>query len=107
MLPAKCKWRHCCRFWALHFVSGVPIVALLVVLQQRLLVAFVCDARLRLVEVFAVVPLGVTCFLSSRVGDTLWPVRALECRQVVSSRHSARTSRVLEVGSQWHGCKCS
>ena len=70
---------------------------------------------LRLVEVFAAIPFGVSCFLSCGVGETLCPVGTLVRRQVVSSRHSccrrpprhARASRVLEVGSQWHGCKCS
>ena len=37
-LLVTCKWRHCCRFWALDGVSGVPIGALLNVLQQWLLV---------------------------------------------------------------------
>ena len=41
MLLVTCKWCHCSRFWALHGVSGVPIGALLVVLQQWLLVASV------------------------------------------------------------------
>ena len=36
MLLVTCKWCHCCRCWALHGVSGVPIGALLVVLQQWL-----------------------------------------------------------------------
>ena len=53
-----CLLRYCCRFWALHDVSGVPIGALLVVLQ-RWLFGCVCvsrvSGRLRLVEVFAVV----------------------------------------------------
>ena len=70
---------------------------------------------LTLVEVFAAVPLGVSCFLSCRVG------RYFVARGNVGAqagcfiaafghrrppRH-ARTSRVLVVGSQWHGCKCS
>ena len=47
------------------------------------------------VGVFAVVPLGVSCSLSCRVGgtDTLWPVRALGRRPVVPSRHSAASGR--------------
>ena len=36
-----CKWSYCCRFWALHGLSGVPIGALVVVLQRLLLVASV------------------------------------------------------------------
>ena len=39
MLLVTCKWRDCCRFLALHGLSGVPIGALSVVLQQWLLVA--------------------------------------------------------------------
>ena len=42
VLLVACKWRYCCRLWALHGVSGVPIGALLVVLQQWLLIASVC-----------------------------------------------------------------
>ena len=34
VLLATCKWRYCRRIWALYGVSGVPIGALLVVLQQ-------------------------------------------------------------------------
>ena len=52
-------------------LSGVPIGVLLVVLQRWLLVTSVCrtfSGWLTLVEVFAVVPLGVSCFLSYRVG---------------------------------------
>ena len=46
MLLVTCKWRYCCRFWALHGLSGVPIGALLVVLQQWLVVASVCRSFL-------------------------------------------------------------
>ena len=50
------------------------------------------------VEVLAVVPLGVSCFLWCLVGDTLWPVRTMGRRQVVSSRHSAASgSRVMRA----------
>ena len=42
MLLVTCKWRYSCRFWALHDLRGVPIGALLIVLQQWLLVASVC-----------------------------------------------------------------
>ena len=73
-------------FLGLRGLSGVPIGALVVVLQQWLLVA-------TSVEVFAVVPLGVSCFLSCWVGGTLWPVRTLGRRQVASSRHSATSGR--------------
>ena len=41
MLLVTCKWRYCCRFWALRGLSGVPIGVLMVVLQQRLLIASV------------------------------------------------------------------
>ena len=41
MLLVTCKWRYCCRLWALHGLSGVPIGALLVVLKRWLLVASV------------------------------------------------------------------
>ena len=77
-LLVKYKWRYCCRFWALHGVGDVPIGALLVVLQQWLLVASVCrtfSGWLRFVVVFAAVPLGVSCFLTCRVGDTYWLLR--------------------------------
>ena len=40
MSLVTCKWR-CCRSWALHGLSGVPIGALLVVLHQWLLIASV------------------------------------------------------------------
>ena len=63
----------------------VPIGALLVVLH-RVCLSHV-SGWLRLVEVFAVAPLGVSCFLS------LWPVRTLGRRQVVASRHSATGAR--------------
>ena len=46
LLLVTCKWRYCCRFWTLHGVSGVPIGALLSVLQQWLLVASVCRTLL-------------------------------------------------------------
>ena len=60
------------------------------------------------IEVFAVVPLGVSCFLSCCVGGYFVArqnvgtqagcfIAALGCRR--PPRH-ARTSRVLEVGSQ-------
>ena len=42
MLLVTCKWRYCCRFWALQGLNGVPIGTLLVVLQQWLVVASVC-----------------------------------------------------------------
>ena len=51
MLLVTCKLRWCCRFWALHGVSGVPFGALLAILQQRLLVARLFAARLWLSEV--------------------------------------------------------
>ena len=65
------------------------------------------------VEVFAAVPLGVSCFLSCGVGGCFvarWNVgaqagcfiEAFGCR-----RPPNHTSRALAVGSQWHGCKCS
>ena len=42
ILLVACKWHYCCRVWALHGVSsGVPLGALLVVLQQWLLVGSV------------------------------------------------------------------
>ena len=62
-------------------------------------------ARFWLVVVFAMVPLEVYCFLSCR--DSLWLARTLERRQVVRGIRHARTARVLEVGAQWTGCKCS
>ena len=74
MLLVTCKWRYCCRSWAFHGVSGVPIGALLAVPAA---VAFGCvclshvSGWLRLVEVFTVVPLGVSCFLSCPVGGYL------------------------------------
>ena len=37
--------------------------------------------------------LGVLAFCRVGSGDTLWPVRTLACRQVVSSRHSATSGR--------------
>ena len=39
VLLVTCKRRHGCRFWALHGLSGVPIGALLVVVQQWFWVA--------------------------------------------------------------------
>ena len=51
MLLVTCKWRCCCRFRALHGVSGVPNGALLVVLQQWLLVARLFVARFWLADV--------------------------------------------------------
>ena len=91
-----------------------PIGALLIVLHQLLLVAsvrrtfLVGRCRLRCSLQFR-----LECLAFCRVGseDTLWLVRTLGRKQVVSSRHSApprhaRTSRVLDVGSEWHGCKC-
>ena len=48
---------------------------------------------LRLVEVFAAVPPGVSCFLSCRSGNTLWPVGTLGSQQHVSTRHSATSGR--------------
>ena len=42
MLLITWKWRYYGRFWGLHGLSAVPIGALLVVLQQWLLVAPVC-----------------------------------------------------------------
>ena len=110
--------RYCCRLWARIYLSGVPIGALLAVLQHWLF-GCVCVSQvsgwLGLAEVFAVLPLGVSCFLSCRVGRYFvarWNVgaqagcfiAAFDCRW--PPRH-ARTRRVLEVGSQWHGCKCS
>ena len=52
------------------------------------------------------------CLAFSRVGsgDTLWPVRTLERRQVVSSRHSATSGRHVMRARLvfWRsGCKCS
>ena len=70
MLLVTWKWRYCCRFWALHGLSGASIGALLVALQQWLLGASVLShvsGWLTLVEVFALGPLGVSCFLSCRV----------------------------------------
>ena len=56
--------------WAVHGVSGVPIGALLVVLP--VIFCCVCSSHvsgwLTSVEVFAVVPLGVSWFPSCRVG---------------------------------------
>ena len=40
-IPVTRKWRYFCRFWALCGLSGVPIGALWVVLQQWLVVASV------------------------------------------------------------------
>ena len=105
MLLVACKWRYCCRFWALQGVRAV---------------AFGCVGSshvygwLTLVEVFAVVPIGVSCFLSCWVGILCGPFErwALEGCFIAAFgykrtlRH-ARTSRVLEVGSQWQVCKCS
>ena len=115
MLLVTCKWRYCCRFWALHGVNGVPIGALLVVLQQWLLVSSHVSGWLTSVEVFAAVPLGVPCFLSCWVGRYFvahWNVGAQAGCFIAAfgyRRHPrhARTSRVLEVGKQWHGCNCS
>ena len=63
------------------------------------------------VEVFAAVPLW-SVLLSVVLGRGILCRPLARCRQVVSSRHSdtggpprhARASRVLGVGSQWHGC---
>ena len=70
---------------------------------------------LMLVEVFPVVPLGVSCFLSCWVWGyyvARWNVRAQAGCFIAAFGHRrpprhVSTSRVLEVGSQWHGCKCS
>ena len=47
----------------------------------------------KLVEVFAKVPLGVSCFLSCGVGGYFVPILALGRRLIVSSRHSAAGGR--------------
>ena len=105
-------------FLALHGVSGVPLGALLVVLQQ-LAFGCVCSSHvsgwLTSVEVFAVVPLGVSCFLSCWVGRYFVAYQNVgaqaECFLAAFGYRRpprrARTCRVLVVGSQWHGCKCS
>ena len=70
---------------------------------------------LTLVEAFAAVPLGVSCFLSCWVGGYFVAsqnvgaqagcfIAAFGYRR---PPRDARTSRVLEVGRQWHGCNCS
>ena len=93
------KWRYCCRFWTLHGLSGVSIVALLVVLQQWLLVARLFVARsglLTSIGVLAAVPLGVSCYLSCW-GDTLWSVgtlgRSASLLAVVKGLNSSDNSR--------------
>ena len=66
-------------------------------------------------EVFAAVPLGVSCFLSCWVAGYFvarWNVGAQAGCIIAAFGHKrpprqARTSRVLGIGSQWHGCKCS
>ena len=69
-------------------------------------------AHQRLVKVFAAVSLGVSCFLSCRVARYRANVGAqASCFDAAFGyrwppRH-ARTSRVLEVGSECHECKCS
>ena len=78
MSPVTCKVASLLSFlgppWS---QSGVPIGALLVVLQQWLLVA------------------SVRRTFECRVGEWefLWPVRTLGRRQVVSSRHSDTSGR--------------
>ena len=106
MLSVTCKWRYCCRSRALHGGSGVPIVVLVFFCSSgfwlRLFVA-----RLRLVEVFAAVPLGAPCFLSGR-GEGCFVARKnggaqAGCFDAAFGYRRpppcARTSRVLEVGS--------
>ena len=107
MLSVTCKWRYCCRSGALHGVSGVPIVVLMLFCSSGFwLHLFV--ARLRLVEVFAVVPLGAPCFLSGRSEGCFVPRENVGTQAGCFDsafgyrrppRH-ARTSRVLDVGSQ-------
>ena len=105
-LLVTCKWRYCCRFWAFHGVSVVPIGALLAVPAA---VAFGCvclshvSGWLRLVEVFAVVPLGVSCFLSCRRGILGGPSERSCFIAAFGYKRPRRASRVLQVGSQWHG----
>ena len=66
-----------------------------------------CPGRLRLVEVFAAVPFGLSCFRS------WWPLERWGASRLFKpfaykrpQRHPC-TARVLEVGIQWHGCKCN
>ena len=93
VLLVTCEWCYCCRFWALHGVSGVPIGALLVVLQQWLVVV----ARFWLADVGQGVDCSSTWSVLRSVvlgrGILLWLVGTLGRRQVVSSRHSAAGGR--------------
>ena len=71
MLLVTCKWCYCCRCWALHGASGVPIAALLFV-SATVAFGLICMSNvpgwLTSVEVFAAVPIGVSCILSCWVG---------------------------------------
>ena len=77
---------------------GFRLVRSWLFLQQWLLVPSCLShvsGWLRSVEVFAVVPLGVSCCLSCRdvSEDTLWQVSTLERRQVAPPRHSTTSVR--------------
>ena len=106
-------------FPGVHGVSGVPISALLGCSAHTRFWLCVCSSHvsgwLTSVEVFAAVPLGLSCFLSCWAGRYFvarWNVGAQA--GCFSSRHSDTGGRVMRarhvfwgVGSQWHGCKCS
>ena len=63
MLLVTCKWRYGCRFW----LSVVSVVFRVVRSAFDCVCVSHVSGWLRLIEVFAKVPLGVSCFLSCRV----------------------------------------
>ena len=113
MLLVACNWRFCYRFcqWCSDWCAPGC--------SATMAFGGVClshvSGSLRLVEVFTEVPLGMSCLSRVGSGDTLWPVKTLGRRQVVSSWHSATSGRRVmrarivfwRSGASGMGAKCS